>query len=168
MPVNVGVIAQAYMESILEQHIIDDIYVIRKTLESFDKSDFHSNSSFYHCSTGFPTGCCGDTTNLLGLYLKQKYDISTEYVSATGLGDNQDQSHAWLTCGDFIVDITADQFNDKGYAVADVVIMKESHFHTLFDDIDSYALNTETLKGTAVESVLCKVINKIEVCEEAL
>lgn len=152
----------------MKSHLINEIKIIRKTLQSFEKSDFHSNSSFYNCSRGFPAGCCGDTTKLLGLYLKQKYDISTEYVSATGLGDNQDQSHAWLICDGYIIDITADQFNDKGYAVSDVVIMKESNFHTLFENIDSYALNTETLKGTAVESALYKVINKIQACEEAL
>ena len=150
----------------LKPHIIDEIHAIRKTLESFGKSDFHSNSSFYHSSKGFPTGCCGDTTNLLGLYLKQKYDISTEYVSATGLGDNLGQSHAWLKIDSFTVDITADQFNEKGYTVGYVIIMEDSHFHTLFDDIDSYALNTETLKGTAVESVLYKVINTMKSSEK--
>lgn len=154
------------MELTLKQHIINDIYTIRKTLELLEKSDANSTSSFHLCFAGFPRGCGGNATNLLGLYLKQKYDISTEYVSAKGLGNNQDQSHAWLTCDGFIVDITADQFNEEGYAVTNVIVMKESYFHTLFDDINANTLVTEALKETTVESVLCKVINKINACEK--
>lgn len=164
-----SVIAHVYIwRVLLKQQIIDDIYAIRKALKSFERSDFHCESSFYNCSTGFPTGCCGDTTNLLGLYLKQKYDISTNYLSAKGLGNNPNLSHAWLVCDGFTIDITADQFNDIGYDVSDVIIMENSHFHTLFDNINSSALNADPLKGTAIDSVLCKVVNKIIACEEAL
>lgn len=145
----------------MKQSIINDIYEIRDTLKSFDKADFHSNSSFYHCSSGFPAGCCGDTTNLLGLFLKQQYDKDTLYISASGLGDNSDQSHAWLLCDGIIIDITADQFNDLGYEVSPVIISEQSHFHTLFDDVVSYALNTSTLRETAVGSVLAKVMSKM-------
>ena len=150
----------------MKQHIINDIYAIRKTLESLDKSDFHSNASFHLCFSNFPIGCGEGATNLLGLYLKQKYDINTEYVSAKGLGNNQEQSHTWLMCDGFIVDITADQFNEGGHDVTDVMIMKESYFHTLFDDIDVNVLVIEALKETAVESVLCKVINNIDASEK--
>lgn len=156
-----GIIVRIYLEELLLAKLINDIYEIRQILESFDKFDFHANSNFYHCSIGFPTGCCGDTTNLLGLYLKQRYDKNSEYISACGLGNKSNQSHVWLVCDGFIIDITADQFNAQGYDVARVIIAQESHFHTLFDRVDCHALNIESLNGTPVASVLGKVMRKI-------
>ncbi|MCP4321928.1 MAG: hypothetical protein GY951_04155 [Psychromonas sp.] len=146
----------------MKPQIINDIYLIREVLESFDKSDFDHHSSCYHSSTGFPLGCCADTTHLLGLFLKQRYNKSSQYVTAYGLGDRENQSHTWLICDEFIIDITADQFNNKGYDVMKVIVEKESLFHRLFDRVDCCTLNTESLEGTPVVSVLNKVISKME------
>jgi len=140
----------------LDKEIKSDIGRIREVLESFQKEDFHSGSSFYH-SSSFPRGCCGDSTNLLGLFLKEKYGQDALYVEAKGLGDNRDLSHAWLLIDGVIVDITGDQFNDIGYEVEPVVISDTSDFHDLFHNVKSYSLNAESLKGTAIASVLSKV-----------
>ncbi len=53
----------------------------------------------------YPRGCCGDASNLLAKYFRDN-DIQCQYVS----GMRGQQSHAWLECGDLIIDITADQF----------------------------------------------------------
>ncbi|EPR3583381.1 hypothetical protein ACU440_000528 [Vibrio alginolyticus] len=54
----------------MNKEVKKKIHQIRDILASFEKSDFHSMTSFYH-SSGFPNGCCGDATDLLGLYLLQ-------------------------------------------------------------------------------------------------
>jgi len=150
------------LEGILKQQLINDIYEIRSVLESFEKFDFHANLSCHHSSTGFPLGCCGDTTNMLGLYLKQWHNKDTDYVFARGLGNSENQSHSWLICDGFIVDITADQFNNKGYQLADVIIAEESHFHTLFERVDTYPLKIDHFKGKPVSIVLHTVMSRMK------
>jgi len=150
----------------LNQQIINDIYHIREILESFNKSDFDHHSSCYHSSTGFPLGCCADTTLILGLFLKQRYNKGSLYVTACGLGDSSNQSHTWLICDGLIVDITADQFIHKGYDVSKVIIKKESFFHRLFERVDCCVLNTEALVGTPVASMLSKVMVKMDNAEQ--
>lgn len=61
----------------------------------------------------FPKGCCGETSELLAQFLL-KNNIKTNYVSGTYYLDFYNtQSHAWLETGNFIIDITADQFTNN-------------------------------------------------------
>ncbi|MFN8742869.1 MAG: hypothetical protein ACK5YR_23310 [Pirellula sp.] len=57
----------------------------------------------------FPIGCCGDASDLMAHHLCQLGYDPPQYV----LGDSGSQSHAWLETNGFIVDITADQFDDN-------------------------------------------------------
>ena len=67
----------------------------------------------------FPHGACGDASELLGQYLRD-----------TGLGSwlyrscNTPPSHAWIESSPWIVDITADQFEDVAESV--IVTMNRS------------------------------------------
>ncbi|TOL45735.1 hypothetical protein CGH96_22690, partial [Vibrio parahaemolyticus] len=63
----------------MNKEVKKEIHQIRDILASFEKSDFHSMTSFYH-SSAFPNGCCGDATDLLGLYLLQYHNLESEYV----------------------------------------------------------------------------------------
>ena len=54
----------------------------------------------------FPSYACGPTSELLGVYLKDKGLGNFEYYYAEVSGGN----HAWLQKGNIVVDITADQF----------------------------------------------------------
>lgn len=74
----------------------------------------------------FPTGACGDTTDLLGYYLKSQGFGTFDYVSSEGWDDDGEwYSHAWLRQGSVIVDITADQFPGK----APVIVTDASPWH---------------------------------------
>jgi len=83
----------------------------RETIERMDASLFPCTPHF----SDYPSGCCGDTSNLLLQFL---YDngIKSEYVNGSfyeDVGDHcRERSHAWLEIEDYIVDITADQFDD--------------------------------------------------------
>lgn len=162
-----GVIAQVNLEFHLNKDINKIIHQIREILAGFERSDFHSMTSFYF-SSGFPAGCCGDATDLLGLYLLKYHGLDSEYVCGHGLGNNSNQTHAWLVCEGYIIDITADQFNDDGYELASVIIDKQSSFHELFDETTSRPTSIEYLKGTGIPSVLAKVLSIMQVRENAL
>ena len=145
----------------MNKDIKKKIYEIRQILDGFEKSDFDCMTSFY-LSSGFPTSCCGDATDLLGLYLLKYHGLDSDYVCGHGLGDNSNQTHAWLLCQGYVVDITADQFNDEGYKLPSVVIDKQSPFHELFDETTSRKTSIEYLKGTGISSVLEKVLLVME------
>lgn len=146
----------------MDKEIEKKIYQIRKTLENFDKSDFDNATTFYH-SSGFPKGCCGDTTDLIGLYLLKFHGIESEYVCGEGLINNSYQYHAWLLCQGYIIDITADQFNDIGYNLPEVLIQVQSDFHDNFDTRTNNPISVEYLKDTNIPSVLSKVVSLMQV-----
>ena len=64
----------------------------------------------------FPTGCCGDTCELLATFLKG-YKVETIYV----WGDDRDQSHAWLVVNDGRVKIPTCRHIDVGEEYARLV-----------------------------------------------
>jgi len=155
------------LEFRLNKNIEKKIYQIREILARFEKADFHSMTSFYF-SSGFPAGCCGDATDLLGIYLLKHHSLESDYVCGHGLGDNSNQTHAWLVCQDYIIDITADQFNDDGYELPSVIIEKQSPFHELFYELTSRPISVEYLKGTGIPSVLAKVMSVMQARENEL
>ncbi|MFD0680371.1 MULTISPECIES: hypothetical protein [unclassified Paenibacillus] len=65
-------------------------------INEFPKSPFFDN---------FPTGCCGDTSNLFAKFLSSK-----GFVASYVWGLRKEQSHAWLEYKNIIIDLTADQF----------------------------------------------------------
>jgi hypothetical protein len=58
---------------------------------------------------GFPHGCCGTISELLGEHLNS-LDIGEFYYVC---GDKGGGSHAWLEVYGLVVDITADQFEGR-------------------------------------------------------
>jgi hypothetical protein len=75
----------------------------------------------------FPAGACGDCSLIVGTYLIKNGFENVEYV----VGVDGDQSHAWLECDGFIVDITADQF---GNGINPVIVTKDKSWHSKFAD----------------------------------
>lgn len=143
----------------LQKSILKDVSAFRQTLESLEKSNFPSMTSFY-CSD-FPRGCCGDTAELLGCLLTLKYQQECLYVSATGLGDNYSISHAWLEVDGYIIDITADQFNDDGYDVEAIIVTKDSYFHSLFHEVIKRNFIVNDPQLSSIKYVYEKVLNKV-------
>jgi hypothetical protein len=56
----------------------------------------------------FPHAACGDTTLLLAEYLDEQGYGRAHYIC----GELGAQTHAWLELCGYVVDITADQFED--------------------------------------------------------
>lgn len=80
----------------------------------------------------FPHGSCGSSSLLLGAVLADSGHTDFRYVC--GERPSQDGtrivSHAWLTDGELIVDITADQFCDAPEAV---IVATASLWHNSFE-----------------------------------
>ena len=72
----------------------------------------------------FPRGSCGDVSDMLGLFIREKLKVECEYVS----GRSNGHSHAWLEYEGIVIDITADQFSAK----EPVVVGRNYKFHESF------------------------------------
>ena len=63
----------------------------------------------------FPTGACGDSSELLGILLIERAGLSVKYVLGTNHPELGPQAtHAWLETDGLIVDITHDQVEGTG------------------------------------------------------
>lgn len=85
----------------------------------------------------FPAGACGDTSLLLGRFLRECGLGDWNYVSAvrreqSAAGWPTMMSHAWLECDGVIVDITSDQFEQFDDIVV-VPAAEVSEFYATFE-----------------------------------
>lgn len=79
----------------------------------------------------FPRGACGDTALVLGQILHDAGIAGFEYVCGNKYKDDGScSSHAWLRNGEWIVDITADQFPEVD---APVIVARNSEWHDQWD-----------------------------------
>lgn len=80
----------------------------------------------------FPSGSCEVSSVIAGLYL-QKLGIS-DVVQTVAKRENGN-NHVWLTVnGQYIFDITADQFEDCDI---EVIVAESSDFHSTFEVYDT-------------------------------
>jgi hypothetical protein len=105
-------------------------------------------SSFNHTSLAvmdFPSACCDDASILLAEFLEENGYININLIHGSNGGVQKElKSHDWLLVGSIIVDITADQFDFKGYINALVIVERESAFHDTFDQVNrGRALDSE-------------------------
>jgi len=64
---------------------------------------------------GFPAGACGVASDILGRVAWETFQHEGEYVCGTRHPSLKDgANHAWFEVGDFIIDITYDQFQATG------------------------------------------------------
>jgi hypothetical protein len=60
----------------------------------------------------FPNGCCEDTCKLLVRYYSD-HELKVFKVKGIKIINKKKISHTWIEYGDYIIDITADQFSEK-------------------------------------------------------
>lgn len=76
----------------------------------------------------FPQGWCGAVSRALGGYLLRAGIYPIEYVC----GYKAQISHAWIEVGNYIIDITADQFDDCDKRI---ILTTDRTYHNSFSDI---------------------------------
>ncbi len=81
----------------------------------------------------FPSGSCGDTSELLGAFLNDNGLGKFDYVCAEfgNMSDNNWGTHAWLEQGDLVIDITADQFD---FISEKIIVCNNSYWHKSLDE----------------------------------
>ena len=89
----------------------------------------------------FPAGTCGVVSELLGRYLEEYHGVPAMYVCGTRRVDKR-ESHAWLICAGFIVDITADQFGQPP-----VIVERASPWHETWRADDNPRLAATPARG---------------------
>ena len=87
-----------------------------KAASIFRQAIIDANGGGYIGFTEFPMGSCGDASILLGEYLHEQGHGEWTYVSGVREGQ-QFQSHAWLERDGWLLDITADQFDEISESV---------------------------------------------------
>jgi hypothetical protein len=103
--------------------------ILRATLETIatiTRRDWECRTRQFHHPCDFPIGHCGVASEaLVDTLMRAGYKGAT-YVC--GYLPGTTQSHAWVECEGFILDITADQFPDQGPRVA-VFVAEHSEWH---------------------------------------
>lgn len=93
-------------------------------------------------STPFPTGTCGWVSVALGSVLATEFPEEMFFYVCGNCGK---QSHAWIQYYDYVIDITADQFEEISEEIL-IVRRCDSHLHTKFVIETSTRVNDEFLK----------------------
>jgi hypothetical protein len=80
---------------------------------------------------GFPSGACGVAADIVGRVVWEKLQYEGVYVCGMSHPDLKSEgSHAWFEIGDFIIDITHDQFEATG--LSGWVFERNDGWHALF------------------------------------
>lgn len=78
----------------------------------------------------FPRGTCGPVSELMGRLVLERLGVEGTYVCGSGHPLlREQQSHAWLEVGSFLIDLTHDQFADTGLSRW---VFEDSLWHSLF------------------------------------
>ncbi|NKJ72850.1 hypothetical protein GFL38_11360 [Rhizobium leguminosarum bv. viciae] len=99
-------------------------------------TDFRTSLEEYRNDHGltlqsFPEGACGDASILLAHHLTQHGFGPFRYMC----GRRDDATHTWLSDGELIIDITADQFDDFDVPV---FVSSTSSWHDSLDGRDMH------------------------------
>ena len=125
-----------------------------------------SESEYVDCELqNFPSGSCEVASVITGLYLKK---VGIENVSQS-VGKRQihndinTNNHVWITVDSkYIVDITANQFNDCNEKF---IVSEQSEFHNSFKVYDTRPVDFSYLTRCGSEgygSFYAKVLEKLE------
>jgi hypothetical protein len=128
----------------------------RRVMEQSTTADFDGTSL---SASQFPIECCDDASMILAAYLTDNGFSGAELV----IGSSPDiNSHAWLLLDGYIIDITADQFNERGYSNPVAIISNNSVFHSSFDNTES---NGEADFRTQLIRFNCpRLISEFKIC----
>lgn len=106
----------------------------RAAILSIPKSEFPWRTSMGAKGSQFPNACCGDTSQVLLAYFRDKLGVKSIYILGENGGVNSEiVSHAWLEVDHLVVDITADQFNENGYNFDGVYVGERTDWYRTFD-----------------------------------
>ncbi|KAA1244549.1 hypothetical protein [Aquimarina sp. RZ0] len=110
----------------MSEEIEKDLSDIRRIATKFRKDICNGNIKIPF-GEDFPSGCCGNASDRLKRILECKGFQNIRYTN----GWIDKQSHGWLEYKGFIIDITADQFENITEEII-IIHKNESDFHKQF------------------------------------
>jgi len=138
---------------------------IREAAVNFRNAIELCSASLGVAFNNFPKGSCGDTVLMLGTYLIDMNLGKFQYVLGN-LGSHKNgtwKSHAWLQSNDLIVDITADQFDER---TEKVIVGKETIWHKKLNGKPQHVADFrifDLYTKARLENMYKKIINQIEI-----
>jgi hypothetical protein len=133
--------------------MIDLVCVANSIRYAFDNTDLSDAPGFL---PGFPSGCCGWVSWIIGHYLRFECNFDPVHVCGGRSATDGYENHEWIEIDGMIVDITSDQYHDNQEPV---IVSKNSEWHKQWEievrssvrEITSYDLNSITGKRKASE-----------------
>jgi len=121
---------------VLEKFLVSTTTIVNNFLQNLPKDKSIPELQYY------PKGSCGFASNVLGYVLDLVLNQPIYYV----WGERSDeQSHAWLEIGGYVVDITGNQFADKKRPNTFVVEKNMSQWYDQFRDQEKRLWKPELL-----------------------
>ena len=99
------------------------VHSFRRAIETHVNSSSHAEAVF----SGFPNGCCEESSILLAAYMSDKGFRGARKMSIGNTG-TEISAHIWLDYEGLYIDITADQFNNFGFNNPSVIISSQDVF----------------------------------------
>lgn len=121
--------------------LLFECYKVRRTLELAAKQNICQEEWFYQ----FPKGTCGIASEVLGLWLS-RHDSSEKYEYVWGWYNGV--SHAWIEHNGYVIDITADQFENIH---SKVFVTKNRKFYNLFEIENRYDISEHSTTHSVKE-----------------
>ncbi|EPB3091688.1 hypothetical protein ACRFDB_004445, partial [Vibrio vulnificus] len=126
----------------------------RRVMECLNPSDFVGTSLSV---SKFPSACCDDSSQILAAYLTDNGFSGAALIRGEYGGKSEElHSHVWLDLDGFKIDVTADQFNKRGYDNPSVIIAQENEFLETFettnDGIADFRIHLKGYSDPGLES----------------
>ena len=104
----------------------------RQAILDFPRSAFPCNSSMG--ISKFPKACGGEASQTLATYIFAETGVVCSYVRGENGGiEGEIKAHAWLEIDGLVIDITAAQFNRRGYHLADVYVGFQTDWYRSYE-----------------------------------
>lgn len=112
-----------------------DLAVLQGLAESCRRGLISLSASPGSMFAGFPLASCGPAAEIVGRVLKEEAGYDGFYVWGSQHRQlKRNQSHAWYEVGDYIIDVTYDQFEGSG--LTGWVFQRGKGWHAEFADLD--------------------------------
>ena len=133
----------------------------REAILAFPRSAFPWNSSMG--ISKFPSGCCGDTSQTLATYIFAETGLICSYVHGQYGGiEGELGSHAWLEIDGLVIDITADQFNKRGYDLAEIYVGPRTEWYNSYEtNIEEDGRHTSLKDKGSLDGVYATILSEL-------
>ncbi len=113
-----------------------DLAELEKVAEACRRGFMSLTSAKGSTFTGFPEGACGVASEIVARIVSETLQCEGVYVCGTRHPQlEKGSSHAWFEIGDFIIDVTYDQF--EGTGLSGWIFERSAGWHSQFSSLET-------------------------------